>query len=138
MKSKFSNATKLLDFLNTTYSRLHTKYENAFWISYMGDHSIDSNMRKAQDARDKFRSNDKLISEVEFHLKKAKGEIKKRLQNWQRFFNLFVTPKEALIVKNKVAELESKILKNQTTRKEGILILLQIISLKLHLTKCAQ
>lgn len=119
MTSKFSKTIDLLNYLNNTYSRLHTAYEKAFWISYMGDHSIDKNMQKAQEARDKFRSNSKLKLEVEFHLKKSKGEIKKRLENWNRFFSLFIAPPEALIVKKRVAELEANVLKHHTTRKEG-------------------
>lgn len=121
MTSKFSKTTKLLDYLNDTYSNLHTAYEKAFWISYMGDHSIDAKMNKAQQARDKFRSNSRLKSEVEFHLNKNKNnrEIKKRLLIWLNLFNLYQTPAEALPIKKRVAELEAKVMKVHTTRKEG-------------------
>jgi hypothetical protein len=56
---KFKNPKQLLDYLNTTYSKLHTAYENAFWISYMGDHSIDKKMNTAQAKLDAFRSDQK-------------------------------------------------------------------------------
>ena len=123
MTSKYSNGTKLLDFLNTTYSRLHTAYENAFWISYMGDHSVDKKMNEAQAKRDNFRSNEKFKIEVEFHLKKIgvqkNKELKKRLENWNHFFSLYQIPKIAAPIRDRVSKLESDLMKKVTTRKEG-------------------
>ena len=75
--SKFKNALELLEYLNTTYSRLHTTYENAFWTSYMGDHRVDKEMEKARGKRDAFNSNNQLKKEVEFYFNISKGELKK-------------------------------------------------------------
>lgn len=119
MTSKYSNPKKLLDYLNTTYSRLHTAYEDAFWISYMGDHSVDEKMNKARSARDAFNSNEELKKQVSDFIKKSKGDTKKRLEIWNRFFGLNQTPSHALPIKKKVADLESKVMKKVTTRKEG-------------------
>lgn len=116
---KFKNSSELLNYLNTTYSKLHTAYENAFWISYMGDHSVDKKMNKAQSARDNFRSDEKLASIVKEHFKKAKGEEKKRLQNWDHFFGLYQSPKSAASIRDRVAKLEADLMKKKTSKKEG-------------------
>ncbi len=117
--SRFSTAPELLDSLNTAYNKLHTKYEEYFWLSYMGDHSVDKKMNEAQTKRDAFRSDSKLKSEVEIMIKKTTGEYRKRLQSWSHFFSLYQTPDHAVPLKKKAIDLEAKILQKRTARKEG-------------------
>ena len=76
MISKFSNATKFLDYLNTTYIKLHKNYEDVFWLYRMGDYAYGDKMNKNGALRDAFRSNEKLKEETEYYIKKNTGEIK--------------------------------------------------------------
>ncbi len=112
-------ATELLKYLNTAYPKLHTAYEDAFWLSYMGDHSVDKKMNVAQTVRDEFRANVELRREVQACMKQSKGKLKSRLAVWDNFFSLYQTPPEAFKIKDKVNALEAKVKKIQTTRKEG-------------------
>jgi Zn-dependent oligopeptidase len=108
---KFKNAREAREYLNSTYLKLHTAYEKCFWISYMGDHSVDDKMHKAEKARDEFSANPEL---------KALAEQFK-LKNWERYFSRYQIPDSAKPLREKAAKLEAKILKTQTTRKEGYL-----------------
>ena len=117
--SKFKSAKSLLDFLNDTHVKLHKEYEDLFWLSYMGDHSVDEKMNNAQQARDEFRSNKNLKSEVDLHIGKTKGKTKDRLKVWDHFFSLYQVSDEALQIRKRAGDLESKIAKIRTSRKEG-------------------
>lgn len=117
--SKFKSPKTLLDFLNDKYNVLHTVYENHFWTSYMGDHSVDKRMNSAQSARDSFRSSKEWLIETKYHIRMAKGEEKSRLKSWENFFNLYQTPDDAVQFKTKAMDLEAKIMKIRSTRKEG-------------------
>ena len=110
---------KLLDYLNTTFVKLHKKHEDYFWTSYMGDHSVDSKKDEALSARDTFYADPKNIEKINELMPKADAKTKKRLQIWLDFFIVNQTPKEALTIKEKIATLESNILKMKTSRKEG-------------------
>ncbi len=115
----FGSAKELLNYLNTTYAKLHTTYEDYFWLSYMGDHSYNEKKDIALKKRDEFRNNEALYEQVKTWLQKSKGESKGRLSDWQRFFSLYQVPSEGKDLKAKIAELETKIEKNRSSRKEG-------------------
>lgn len=119
MSNNFKNSKDLLTYLNDKAGELHTKYENLFWISYMGDHSVDDAMNKARTARDEFRASADLKKEVESSIKTAKGEDKMRLAQWLNFFSLYQTPEHAMPIRTQVAEIEARIEKKRATRKEG-------------------
>lgn len=117
MKKK--TAKQLLNRLNEAYFKLHKDYEEYFWVSYMGDHSVDEKMNRAQAARDTFRSDAQLLAEVKSAMKDAPKNIRERLALWKRFFENYQTPVEAVRLKEKIVELESKILAKRAHRKEG-------------------
>lgn len=120
-KIKNRSPKQLLEYLNTTYAKLHKAYEDAFWASYMGDHSVDEKMKSAQEKRDDFRSDKALKAEVEGMAKKSQGDLKRRLLTWNHFFNLYQIPEAALPVRKKIADLEAKIMQTRSARKEGYL-----------------
>ncbi|MDE2041299.1 MAG: hypothetical protein KGI59_02875 [Patescibacteria group bacterium] len=113
------DGTQFLTHLNTTYNKLHKAYENAFWKSYMGDHSVDKKMQSAMEVRDEFRANADLKAETDQLITVSKGTIKARLKLWSHFFSLYQAPAHAATIKAKAGELDAKILAIQTSRKEG-------------------
>jgi len=110
---------KFLISLNKTYSELHTAYEEFFWTSYMGDHSVNKKMQKALIERDEFRSNTEYVLKIQEYLPFASKNQKKRLEFWDLFFSKYQIPKKVLPLKKKIDLLEEKIQKKLTTRKEG-------------------
>ena len=82
-------AQKYLDFLNKTYFKLHKKYEDLFWLSYMGKHSVDKRKDIALAKRDAFRANPKYAEEIKDLLKKSNSKEKKRFHTWLKFFQQY-------------------------------------------------
>ncbi|NDE68201.1 hypothetical protein EB052_01190 [bacterium] len=119
------STSKFLAQLNTTFTKLHTAYEELFWISNMGDHGVDADMDKAMAKRDAFRTDVTLAREVDERLKGGKGAMKStakeksRLLVWKRFFSLYQAPAEVAEIKQKAGELETAFSKKKTSRKEG-------------------
>ncbi len=128
MKSTKNPALQLLNSLNREYKKLHKTYEDYFWLSYMGDHSVDKKMNSAMAKRDAFRANPAFVAQIQKILDSTKTEAqitteeaeeKERLGHWLKFFSHYQTPKKALPLKNKINKLESALLKRKNSRKEG-------------------
>lgn len=114
--------TKVKDFLkklNTEYLALHKNYEELFWQSYMGDQKVDTNKDIALEARDAFRSNRALQKQAKELLLTADAQSKNKLKIWIDFFDLYLMPEEARVIKNKCDALESEVVKKRAIRVEG-------------------
>ncbi|MFA5730132.1 MAG: M3 family metallopeptidase [Candidatus Paceibacterota bacterium] len=114
-----NQALKFIDQLNKEYLKLHKKYEELYWISYMGDHSVDKELNEAHKAKDAFLSNNEYYSKVNSLLKDADTETKERLNVWINFFKNYQLDSKTLKLKNRINQLESKILKIRSSQKEG-------------------
>lgn len=114
-------ATELLKSFNTTYLNLHKKYEDLYWISYMGDHSVDKQKDTNLAARDTFKADIRNVKQIEELLstKKVSAKIKIRLGYWLKFFKCYQTPTEVLLIKEKINTLETVINKKRSEREEG-------------------
>ena len=108
-----------LDFFNKEYFKLHKTYEDLFWISYMGDHSIDDKKDEALAKKDAFLTNASYGEIIRELIKKSDTKTKKRLTAWLDFFTCYQTPPEAISLKKEIDALESRINKKQAERKEG-------------------
>lgn len=111
--------SQFLEKLNVTYAKLHSAYENAFWVSYMGDHSFNERMKESLAKRDAFRSNADLYAQVKHYLPLASKKLHERLSLWKLFFEKYQMPKSVMELKKEIDALEAKLLKERSTRKEG-------------------
>lgn len=115
-----SEAKKFLAYLNREYSKLHTKYERAFWECKMGRQD-ELVMNAAMRERDDFRSNTTLQAKVKVLIASPKiaAKDKRSLSYWENFFKMYTTPSELKPLRKEIAELEAEIARIRNTRKEG-------------------
>jgi oligoendopeptidase F len=95
--------------LNQLNLKLHKRFEDLYWVSHMGDHSVDRKFAAAQAERDAFRANPKYPEKISEFLKKVSPNSKKRLQNWLLYFSCYQMPKNTLVITDQIAKLENKI-----------------------------
>lgn len=116
---KRSSASQFLDTLNGEYFELHQEYEKYFWISYMGDSSVNAKKDRVLARRDAFRADSKHVEKIKALFPDATKEEKRSFALWLKFFDCYQSPKDALPLKNKISARESALLKKQAQRKEG-------------------
>ena len=114
-----NKAIKLLDQLNSQYLKLHKNYEELFWASFMGDHSVDKHKDTAMAKRDAFRASPEYPAQIRALLPEADAKTRQRLTHWLKFFDCYQTPVQLLALKKKIDQLESLIHKKLASRKEG-------------------
>ncbi len=113
------SAVRLLERLNQNYLKIHTNYENLYWKSHMGDHSVDGRFSKAQLAREAFRSNESFSASVREALVGAKNPEKKKLEQWAWFFSKYQTLPQVKQIFEQIVKLEKVIQQKQSSQKEG-------------------
>jgi hypothetical protein len=113
------NIASFLDSLNRTYAGIHRAYEEAFWVSYMGDHAANARMQRALVKRDAFRSDRKRAARVHELLESARGTQRTRLGFWKLFFSKYQIPEHVLAIKQEIDALESELHKKHATQQEG-------------------
>lgn len=118
---KFKTPQALLSYLNKEYFKLHREYEEAFWLSKMGKSKKgESHMNSAMARRDSFRSNPRLLEQVQSFIDaKPNKKLQTRLEHWKRFFTIYTTPENLHPLRKEIAELESEIAEIHATREEG-------------------
>lgn len=117
--SQNQTAQSLLEELNTTHRTLHARYEEYFWISYMGDHSVDVLKNEALAALDAFKARTDWYDRVCRALATARPKDKGRLLYWKKFFELYQVPASVIPLKKKIDALETRMHKKVAKRKEG-------------------
>jgi oligoendopeptidase F len=120
-KSKKPKVKNLLQQLNKECKKVHKNYEDLFWISYMGDHSVDKRLSQAEKDRDAFRSNKKLYEETLTCLEEVTGKDQENLLHWKNFFEKYLVPKDNQKIKDEIMSVESRIRKRRTDQKEGFI-----------------
>jgi len=121
--NKKTNTIEIENFLETIRKKhvsLHKKYENLFWTSYMGDHSVDDKKNEAQAKLNNFSSDIKNLQTIEkLLLEKLNQKQKASLLHWKKYFELNQVPSSLLKLKEKITVLETKMHLKLSKRKEG-------------------
>jgi hypothetical protein len=104
----------LLDFLNEEYFKRHKTYENLYWVSYMGDHSVDDKFALAKAELEKFKTDRELADAVRLAYKTTDKKLKERVGYWKKSFDTWQLPLELLDLRNTIMKLEAKIKEKQT------------------------
>ncbi len=116
---KWKSPKELLEYLNTTYLKVHYEFEKNFWLVYMGDKSRDSKKDAAEAAREHFRTSTELSDAISTYLEKAVGPTKDRLAFWKEFFDRYQTPATLVPLRAQISELQTRIETKRSTRVEG-------------------
>ena len=111
---------QLLGRLNTEYLAIHTEYERLYWISYMGNKSVDPEFQRAKSRWNAFRESAQNARSVSECLAVERDEgLRLRLSYWQQYFALYQTPIELVALRERITALENDIRVRRAETRSG-------------------
>lgn len=112
--------TSLLTDLNSAYLAAHCEYERLYWISYMGDKTVDAEFAQAKARFNAFRESSEHAESVRVALEQENDTgLRVQLGHWSRFFGLYQTPENMRTKRERITVLENDIRRKQAEMQTG-------------------
>lgn len=110
---------ELLNNLNQSYLDAHIPYEEAFWLSYMGDKSYDDAFVTTKNTLEAFKSSTDHHAQVQAQLEvESDPELITRLQHWDHFFTINSNPSDLHTLREQITQIEKNIDSSRSNRNQ--------------------